>query len=150
MLRQHDRHFTLVWGGIFSGIGSCWFLGLFWLASCCLSYLLGLATRRTFRVYGESFHHRRLYQLADNRARSYHYQIYAPLLGCLDLISNWVAIRCKSHPESWSRLRLMFTCDYSYRKLAEAHQIPSRPGIGQVALPTNLNLRACVSCRADG
>jgi hypothetical protein len=41
---------------------------------------------------GESFHHRRLNLLDDNRARSYHYQIYAPLLGCLDPILSWVAI----------------------------------------------------------
>jgi hypothetical protein len=48
--------------------------------------------RRTFWLYGESFHHRRLDQLNDNRARSYHYQIYAPPLGCLDPILSWVAI----------------------------------------------------------
>jgi hypothetical protein len=60
--------------------------------SYCFSYLLGLATRRTFRLYGESFHHHRLNQLDDNRARSYHYQIYAPPLGCLDPILSWVAI----------------------------------------------------------
>jgi hypothetical protein len=45
-----------------------------------------------FWLYGESFHHRRLNQFDDNRARSYHYQIYAPPLGCLDLILSWVAI----------------------------------------------------------
>jgi hypothetical protein len=54
--------------------------------------LLGLATRRMFWLYGESFHHHRLNHLDDNRARSYHYQIYAPPLGCLDLILSWVAI----------------------------------------------------------
>jgi hypothetical protein len=68
------------------------FRPLFWLESCCFSYLLGLATRRTFRLYGESFHHRRLNQLDDNRSRSYHYQIYAPPLRCLDPILCWVAI----------------------------------------------------------
>jgi hypothetical protein len=45
-----------------------------------------LVTRRTFQLYGESFHHLRLNQLDDNRTRSYHYQIYAPPLGCLDPI----------------------------------------------------------------
>jgi hypothetical protein len=68
------------------------FRPMFWLASCCFSYLLGLATRRMFQLYGESFHHRRLNQLDDNRARPYHYQIYAPPLGCLDPILSWVAI----------------------------------------------------------
>jgi hypothetical protein len=47
---------------------------------------------RTFRLYGESFHHRRLNQLDDNRARSYHYHIYAPPLGCLDAILSRVDI----------------------------------------------------------
>jgi hypothetical protein len=47
---------------------------------------------RTFWLYGESFHHRRLNQLDDNRAGSYHYQIYAPPLGCLDPILSRVAI----------------------------------------------------------
>jgi hypothetical protein len=54
--------------------------------------LLGLATRRMFQLYGEGFHYHRLNQLNDNGARSYHYQIYAPQIECLDLISNWVAI----------------------------------------------------------
>jgi hypothetical protein len=54
--------------------------------------LVSLATCRTFRLYGESFHDRRLNQLDDNRAKSYHYQIYAPPLGCLDPILSWVAI----------------------------------------------------------
>jgi hypothetical protein len=48
--------------------------------------------RRMFRLYGESFHHCRLNQLDDNRARSYNYQIYAPPLGCSDPILSWVAI----------------------------------------------------------
>jgi hypothetical protein len=51
------------------------FRPLFCLPSSCFSYSLGLATHRTFRLYGESFHHHRLNQLDDNRARSYHYQI---------------------------------------------------------------------------
>jgi hypothetical protein len=68
------------------------FRPLFRLASRCFSYLLGLPTRRTFQLYGESFHHRRLNQLDDNRARSYHYQIYATPLGCLDPILSWIAI----------------------------------------------------------
>jgi hypothetical protein len=68
------------------------FWPLFWLASRHFSYLLGLATRRMFWLYGEGFHYHRLNQLNDNRARSFHYQIQAHLIGCLDLISNWVAI----------------------------------------------------------
>jgi hypothetical protein len=63
------------------------------LASCRFSYLLGLATRRIFRLYGESFSYHRLNQLNDNRAKSYHYQIQSPLIECLDLISNWITIR---------------------------------------------------------
>jgi hypothetical protein len=45
-----------------------------------------------FRLHGEGFHYCRLDQLNDNGARSYHYQIQASLIGCLDPISNWVAI----------------------------------------------------------
>jgi hypothetical protein len=48
--------------------------------------------RRTFWLYGERFHHRSSNQLNDIRARSYHYQIYAPPLGCLDPILSWAAI----------------------------------------------------------
>jgi hypothetical protein len=45
-----------------------------------------------FWLHGEGFHYRRLDQLNDNGARSYHYQILASLIGCLDPTSNWVAI----------------------------------------------------------
>jgi hypothetical protein len=38
-------------------------------------------------LYGEGFHYRRLDQLNDNGVRSYHYQIYVSLIGCLDPIS---------------------------------------------------------------
>jgi hypothetical protein len=76
MLRQHDKHFTLILEGIVPRIGSYWFFWpLFWLASCHFSCLLGLVTRGLFRLHGESFHYHRIDQLNDNGERSYHYQI---------------------------------------------------------------------------
>jgi hypothetical protein len=43
----------------------------------------------------------------------------------------------------------MFTRVYLYKKLVETHQTPSWLGIGQVACPTNINLRARASCMSD-
>jgi hypothetical protein len=70
-------------------------------------------------------------------------------------IQSWTRLpsalysRCKSHPESQLRLRLTFICVCLYRKLAEALRSPSWSGIGHMARPTNSNLRAHASCRAD-